>query len=59
MAQMKVFVSHSHEDNAFCRALAIDPNNAAAWSGKSKALRFLGRKREAEEAERRAKALGG
>ena len=39
MAQMRIFVSHSHEDDAFCRA--------------------LGRDAEAEQAERRAKALGG
>lgn len=39
------------------RALALEPNDAELWHDKAVALRELGREREAEEAERRAKEL--
>jgi hypothetical protein len=39
--------------------LALDPNFAKTWYNEGAALRALGRKAEAKEAERRAKALGG
>ena len=44
---------------AYDRALAINPTYALAWSNKATLLRALGRAREAKEAERRAKELGG
>jgi tetratricopeptide (TPR) repeat protein len=43
----------------FDRALALDPRYRGSWEGKATTLRALGRTSEAEEAERRAKALGG
>jgi hypothetical protein len=43
---------------AYNRALELDPNSAVAWSGKAMTLRSLRRTTEAEEAERRARALG-
>jgi Flp pilus assembly protein TadD len=39
--------------------LDLDPNDADVWSNKAISLRALGRTVEAEEAERRAQALGG
>ncbi len=41
------------------KALSIDPKFRIAWTNKAIMLRALGRTKEAEEAERRAKALGG
>ena len=41
------------------RGLSIDSKTEAAWVAKAISLRALGRTAEAEEAERRAKALGG
>jgi Tfp pilus assembly protein PilF len=41
------------------QALAIEPNQAVPWKGKSMVLRALGREAEAQEAERRARELGG
>jgi tetratricopeptide (TPR) repeat protein len=44
---------------ALDRALALDANYASAYRNKAVALRALGRDTEAEDAERRAKELGG
>lgn len=41
------------------RALALNPTLAMAWTSKANSLRALGNKREAEQAERRAKELVG
>jgi Flp pilus assembly protein TadD len=41
------------------KATSLDPNNADIWHNKGALLWGLGRKREAEEAERRARTLGG
>ena len=43
---------------AFNRALELEPTEPRAWVGKGDALRLLGRVREAEAAERRARELG-
>ena len=60
MAQMRVFVSHSHEDDAFYQALVAAPRQAQAeaWSGKGNALSGLGRFAGATAAQQRAKELG-
>ncbi|HEY1388571.1 MAG TPA: toll/interleukin-1 receptor domain-containing protein [Ktedonobacterales bacterium] len=48
------------EQLAACeQALALDPNFVNTWNNKALALRQLGRTKEADEAEARAKALGG
>jgi tetratricopeptide (TPR) repeat protein len=44
---------------AIDQALALDEHDAAAWKDKAETLRALGRIGEAQEAEARAKALGG
>ena len=44
---------------AYNQALALDPQYAGAWNGKAIALWALGRVAEAEEADQRAKELGG
>ena len=44
---------------AYEQALALDPNYVFAWKNMASTLRRLGRTKEAEEAEARAKALGG
>jgi tetratricopeptide (TPR) repeat protein len=44
---------------AYKQAIALDPNFALAWKNMSITLQLLGRMKEAEEAEARAKALGG
>ena len=41
------------------RVLTLDPDNAAAWSGKGVVLESLGRYMEAKLAEQRARELGG
>jgi len=51
--------SHLIDMADFDRVLALDPNRVAAWWNKAFSLRKLGRVAEAEEAERRAKVLGG
>jgi len=50
---------HSEALAAYERATTLDPNNALPWRSKSISLRVLGRTAEAQEAERRAKELGG
>ncbi len=50
---------YDEEIAAYQKALAIDPNYALAWTNMAITLRLLGRTQEAEEAEARAKALGG
>jgi tetratricopeptide (TPR) repeat protein len=44
---------------AYDTALRLDGNNRNCWGGKVMTLRALGRKAEADEADRRAKELGG
>jgi tetratricopeptide (TPR) repeat protein len=44
---------------AFERSLTLEPTSVRGWTGKAAALRGLGRRAEAETAERRAKELGG
>lgn len=75
MAQLRIFLSHSSTDRDFAdalnslqrytealqaaeQALTLEPQSAIGWQRKA-ALRGLGRTKEAEEAEARAKALGG
>ncbi len=50
---------HEEEIAAYRQAVAIDPTIVKAWSYMASTLRSLGRTQEAEEAEARAKALGG
>ncbi|HEY1388797.1 MAG TPA: toll/interleukin-1 receptor domain-containing protein [Ktedonobacterales bacterium] len=50
---------YDEEIAAYQQALTIDPNYALAWKNMAITLRLLGRVKEAEEAEARAKALGG
>ena len=44
---------------AYERALALDAQYAKAWRNTALALRALSRAKEADEAERRAKEVGG
>jgi len=50
---------HADAVAAYDQAIALDPKYAVAWSNKAISLRALGRTAEAEEADARAKALGG
>ena len=50
---------YAEEIAAYRQALAIDQKYAKAWNYLAITLRLLGRTKEAEEAEARAKALGG
>ena len=51
--QLRVFVSHAYD-----RALALDPNLAAAWNNKGICLRMLERPIEAAAMEQHARELG-
>ena len=50
---------YQEELAALDQALALDPSDTMSWLYKAGALHALGREAEAQEAEARAKALGG